>query len=111
MEILERYELILSQSLDELGPVAIPDDADKQFEVQALLAPDLGDILYRLTVEHSVAFTPFRETVIHLIGEPHQAMATQRARGYPEEPFAARLEHAHALILLALEMMPPDAPF
>ena len=111
MEILERYELILSQSLDELGPLAIPDDAERQFELQALLAPDLGDILYRLTIEHSVAFTPFRETVISLIAEPHQAMASRGSRGYTDGPFAAHLEHAHALILLALEMMPPDAPF
>lgn len=110
MEILERYELILSQSLDELGPLDLPTDLDQQFEAQAMLAPDLGDILYRLSVEHGVAFTPFRETVITLISEPQEAMAL-RGKGAPRRPFAADLEHAHALILLSLEMMPPDAPF
>jgi len=111
MEILERYELILSQSVNELGPLDLPADLDQQFETQALLAPDLGDILYRLSVEHGVAFTPFRETVIALISEPQEAMAA-RGKGSPSgRPFAEGLEHAHALILLALEMMPPDAPF
>lgn len=111
MEILERYELILSQALEELGPVDFPEEAEKQFEVQALLAPDLGDILYRLSVEHGVAFTPFRETVISLISEPREAMAAHRRGPGSERPFAVDLEHAHALILLSLEMMPPDAPF
>ncbi|MAG57758.1 MAG: hypothetical protein CMJ83_15835 [Planctomycetes bacterium] len=111
MELLERYELILCQALDELGPVDMPTERHKVFEVQAVLAPDLGDILYRLTVEHGVAFTPFRETVISLISEPSEAVARRSASAGLDGPFANDVEHAHPLILLALEMMPPDTPF
>jgi len=109
MEILDRYELILSQALQELGPLEIPAEQQEQFEFQAVTAPDLGDVLYRLTVEHAVAFTPFRETVISLITQRSEVATTPGLR--PGTPFAAHLEESHHLILLALEMMPPDAPF
>lgn len=111
MELLERYELILTQALKELGPVELPADAQKAFQVQAVLAPVLGDVLYRLTIEHGVAFTPFRESVINLIADRKPAIAGGSATGSRPRPFASKLEPVHPLILLALEMMPPDEPF
>lgn len=112
MELLERYELILTQGLKELGPVDLPKDSQKAFQVQAVLAPVLGDILYRLTIEHGVAFTPFRETTISLIADKKPALAGGKpAGGAPGRPFAHKLEAAQGLILLALEMMPADEPF
>lgn len=111
MDILDRYELILSQALRELGSLSMPEDQQEQFELQRTVAPDLGDILYRLSVEHGVAFTPFRETVITLISEPQKALTARKTRGGRPRPFAGDFEDAHGLILLALEVMPPDAPF
>lgn len=111
MELLDRYELILSQALDELGPLDLPDDQQEAFQTQALLAPDLGDILYRLSIEHGIEFTPFRETVISLISDHKPAMAANGSGKERSEPFAADLEEAHPLIILALEMMPPDCPY
>jgi hypothetical protein len=114
MELLQRYETILGQGLVELGPFSSPpDDPTPQtaLEVQAERAPDLGDILYRLTIEHGVPFTPFRETVISLISEPQEAVAAGARSKGGRRRFAADLEEAHPLILLALEMMPPDCPF
>ena len=111
MELLERYEVILNQALKELGPIELPKDSQKAFQVQAVLAPVLGDILYRLTVEHGVAFTPFRESVISLIADRKPALAPSGAPAPAPRGFAAALEASHPLILLALEMMPPDEPF
>lgn len=103
MNLLERYELILQQGIEELTPPEMPTDREKAFELQARLAPQLGDILYRLNIEHGVAFAPFRETVIGIIAEQHPADEAGR-------PFVEDLEALHPLILLALEMMPAEAP-
>ena len=110
MEILEKYELILDQALEELGHFDTLDYRENHLEIQALMAPRLGDIVYRLTVEHDVAFTPFRETVIGLIAERQEAVAPHNPNRETARPFAARIEYAHSLILLSLEMMPPDSP-
>ncbi len=109
MEILEQYELVLDQALSELSQLETPAELN-HLERQATLAPDLGDILYRLTVEHGIAFTPFRETVIALITERQEALHAHGLEGRGARPFAADVEHAHSLILLSLEMMPPDSP-
>jgi hypothetical protein len=113
MEILQRYELILAQALEELAALGLEADSDEGLDLDATLAPPFGDILYRLTVEHGVGFTPFRETVLSLISEsePHRAVAGSRSGRLPGRNFAASLAQAHGLIILALEMMPPDAPF
>lgn len=111
MELLERYELILMQGMKELGPVEIPADSKKAFQVQAVLAPVLGDILYRLCIEHGVAFTPFRETVIGMIADKKPALMGPGQAGSRPRRFAAKVEPAHGLILLSLETMPPDEPF
>lgn len=109
MQLLERYELILQQSLDELGEPKKTLTDEEAFDQQADLAPQLGDILYRLTIEHGVPFSNFRDTVIRLISEPTQAVT--KRDGAPLGLFAAALEPKHGLILLALEVMPPDAPY
>lgn len=113
MEILERYELILSQGLKELAGAEIASEESEGLDLEAMLAPVLGDVLYRLTIEHGVAFTPFRETVLALISEsqPHRAVAGPRSASSARRPFAADLADAHGLIILALEVMPPDAPY
>lgn len=111
MQLLERYELILQQALDELGHIAVPTTDEEAFDQQAELAPALGDILYRLTIEHGVPFTEFRDTVIRLISaEPSEKL--EGASSEPEQDaFARALEPRHGLILLALEVMPPDPPY
>ena len=104
VELLDRYELILTQAVEELGELEIPEDRKKAYELQAILAPTLGDILYRLTVEHGIEYTPFRETVIGLIADQDSVHAA------PDEVFAPESQDLHSLILLALEMMPADSP-
>ena len=113
MELLERFELILSQGLDELAQTQVDEESDSGLDLQALLAPTLGDILYRLTIEHGVSYTTFRDTVISLISEskPQRAVAGSRGTDGDGRPFAARLAKSHSLIILALEMMPPDTPY
>ncbi len=111
MELLARYELILTQALAELGPVTRPKSAEKAFEADAIAAPDLGDILYRLCIEHGVAYTPFRETVIKLISDPAPTARVSKSGQTRTKPFGDAMLADHALILLALEMMPPDLPF
>lgn len=111
MELLARYELILQQGLAELGPVRRPANIQKAFEADAMAAPDLGDILYRLCIEHGVAYTPFRESVIKLISEPAPMSRSSGTGQHRVKPFAADMAEDHALIVLALELMPPDAPF
>jgi hypothetical protein len=110
MELLSHYELILKQALRELGPVRRPKDVSKVFEVEAVAAPELGDIIYRLCIEHGVAYTPFRETVIKLLSDAAIPSAPMRRDSTPRKPFALRLSADHTLILLALELMPPDMP-
>jgi len=109
MNLLERYELILRQGIGELGPPEMPADREKAFELQGLLAPQLGDVLYRLTIEHGVAFAPCRETIIGLIAD-HRPIEMEREGEHGQRRFATDLEELHPLILLALEMMPAEAP-
>ncbi len=111
MEILAHYELILKQALRELGPLRRPQDATKVFEVEAVAAPELGDIIYRLCIEHGVAYTPFRETVIKLLSDAAIPSTAGRRDAGTRKPFAVRMGADHSLILLALELMPPDMPF
>ena len=47
MELLERYDLILNQGIDELGNLEMPEDKKKLFELQGLLAPRLSPSRYR----------------------------------------------------------------
>jgi hypothetical protein len=105
MEILDRYQLILRQGLDELKPALSPQKA-KAVAQQSEMAPQLGDILYRLCVEHGIEFNGFRESSIELISQEKPVMSAARRAG---KPFAAEFEKFHPLILLALETMPPDA--
>lgn len=111
MELLAHYEVILQQGLAELGPVKRPRSADKAFEADAVAAPDLGDILYRLCIEHGVSYTPFRETVINILATATTPPSPSSRSGQARvRPFADNIEADHALIVLALEMMPPDGP-
>lgn len=103
MKILERYELILEQGLQELGPLQVPENREEALRYQAGLAPLLGDIFYRLSIEHGMPFGPFRETVISILTEQ------EPEEGESAPPFASALEELHPLIQLALEMMPAEA--
>jgi hypothetical protein len=66
MELLDRYQLILRQGLSELKPEISPQPA-QAIQEQGEMAPALGDILYRLCIEHGVEFNGFRESAIELI--------------------------------------------
>ncbi|MSR75187.1 MAG: hypothetical protein EXS14_06945 [Planctomycetes bacterium] len=111
MELLAHYEVILHQGIEELGPVKRPASAEKALEADAMAAPELGDILYRLCIEHGTAYTPFRETVIKIISDPAPVAKASKNAGTRVRPFADSMHADHALIILALEMMPPDMPF
>jgi hypothetical protein len=111
MDLLARYEQILSQGLTELGPVQVPQDEKQAAALQVALASVLGDALYRLSIEHGVGYNPFRETVISLIADKKPALASRTGPARDTRPFAAKLSEHHALILLALEIMPPDTLF
>jgi hypothetical protein len=104
MELLDRYQLILRQGLTELKPSISPQPAQAAQE-QSEMAPALGDILYRLCIEHGVEFNAFRESSIELITKEKPVPAGGR-RG--SKAFGAGFERFHPLILLALETMPPD---
>ena len=106
MTLLKRYELILEQSMDELGPLEIPEERTAALELQSDLAPKMGDILYRLCIEHGVAYAPFRETVIAILADQKPAIVGHNEQ--PERVFAPRVEPVHPMILLALEMMPAE---
>jgi predicted secreted protein len=105
MELLDRYQLILKQGLSELKP-AISSQPARAAQEQSEMAPALGDILYRLCIEHGVEFNGFREASIQLISIEKPVPAGAR-RG--SKAFGAGLERFHSLILLALETMPPDS--
>ena len=105
MKLLERYDLILTQASAEMEVSELPENQEEAFEQQALLAPKLGDILYRLCVEHGVAFGPFREMVIAIIVDRRPSSIT----AVEAKSFAKDLIGVHPLILLALEMMPVEA--
>jgi hypothetical protein len=105
MELLEHYQLILRQGLAELNPTLSPQPAKAALE-QSDMAPALGDILYRLCIEHAVDFNAFRESSIELISQEKPVLSGVRRAS---KPFGAGFEKFHSLILLALETMPPDA--
>jgi predicted secreted protein len=105
MELLDRYQLILKQGLSELKP-AISAQPAQAAQEQGEMAPALGDILYRLCIEHGVEFNGFRDSAIELISKEKPVVAGAR-RG--AKSFGAGLERFHSLIVLALETMPPDA--
>lgn len=104
MELLDRYQLILRQGLTELKP-AISSQPSQALQEQTEMAPLLGDILYRLCVEHGVEFNAFRESAIELISKEKPVPAGARRSA---KSFGAGFERFHPLILLALETMPPD---
>ena len=104
MELLERYQLILRQGLDELKPTLSPQPAKAALE-QSEMAPALGDIIYRLCIEHGVDFNGFRDSTIELISQEKPVMSGARGAS---KAFGAGFEKFHPLILLALETMPPD---
>ena len=106
--ILIRYEHIILQALEELGPIEVPESSEQARELQGDLASTLGDVLYRLTIEHGVPFAPFRETVISILAGPEPASVAAFGKSSPR-PFAAAFETEHPLVLLALEMMPAEA--
>lgn len=97
MTFLERYELILTQGVQELRE-RVPEPPEGGWAVSA--AEDLGDILYRLTIEHGLPFATFRETVMGILLE--EADTPNRTR------FAPEVARWHGLIVLALEMLPID---
>src|SRR5262245_12408541 len=105
MELLERYQLILKQGLGELKPALSPQPA-KAAQEQSEMAPALGDILYRLCIEHGVEFNGFRESAIELISQEKPVPSGARRAS---KVFGAGFEKFHPLILLALETMPPEA--
>ena len=105
MELIDRYQLIIKQGLGELKP-ALSAQPAKAAQEQSEMAPALGDILYRLCVEHGVEFNGFRESAIELISQEKPVMSGARRQS---KPFGAGFEKFHPLILLALETMPPDA--
>jgi predicted secreted protein len=105
MELLDRYQLILRQGLTELKPEISTQPAQAAHD-QSEMAPALGDILYRLCIEHGVEFNGFRESAIELISKEKPVPAG--ARRAPKA-FGAGFERFHPLILLALETFPPDA--
>jgi len=107
MELIKRYEIMLQQALDELGPFEFPEDEELVQEVCDALAPAVADVLYRLSIEHGVSFAPFKETVIAILSGQQPALVAQGAKKEPR-PFAADLEPAHSMFILALEMMPTE---
>jgi hypothetical protein len=109
MTLLERYKLILEQGLAELGPQETPRNREHAFELQGIEAPRLGDILYRLCIEHGAPFAPFKETIIALVVDPRPLAARPELGGEDAEPFLSDLQDQHPLVLLALEMMPAEA--
>jgi hypothetical protein len=108
MELIDRYEEIVTQGIAELDPGMPSTEPTELAHQYNELAPRLGDILYRLCIEHAVFFNPFRQDVIDLICS-QKPVLTGKSRGKPA-PFAVAFEHFHPLIVLALETMPPD-PF
>ena len=108
MNILNLYEHILTQALAEIGPIEVQHDNEKALALQGELAPRLGDILFRLTIEFGVPFAPFRETLISIFSGEKTAEVTPAGESTPR-PFGSTLENSHALILLALEIMPAES--
>ena len=111
MDLLARYELIISQALTELNPPAISTEPAQAAQQHGELAFGLGDILYRLSIEHGVPFNQFRQDTIDLLTA--QRPVTARApkaggKGQTPPPFAASFAGYHPTILLALETMPQD---
>ncbi len=111
MELLERYELIFFQALNELNPPALSESAPELARQHGELAPPLGDILYRLAIEHGVPYNQFRRDSIELLvlQKPVTAPAGKRAAKKSAPEFAAAVQKYHPLLLLALETMPPDS--
>lgn len=102
MQIIERYQLILKQALDEMKPALAGQEPDEHTD----LAFALGDVLYRLCIEHGVEYNGFRDIAIDLISREKPVLSGARR---PSKAFGAGFEKFHPLILLALETMPPDS--
>ncbi len=109
MDLLERYEILLTQALAELGPVERSTDTKRAAQIQVALAPVLGDVIYRLSIEHDLPYNALRETIISLMTGVRPALAGRRPESGLPRAFAPKLEAHHSLILLALEVMPPDS--
>jgi len=107
MKLIERYEIMLEQALEELGPFEFPEDEQLLRDVRDALAPAVADVLYRLTIEHGVSFAPFKETVIAILSGQQPALVAHGAKQEPR-PFGANMEPAHSMFLLALELMPTE---
>ncbi len=118
MDLLERYEILLTQALAELGPVERSTATKRAAQIQVALAPGLGDVhrsprqgdvIYRLSIEHDLPYNALRETIISLMTGVRPALAGRRPESGLPRAFAPKLEAHHSLILLALEVMPPDS--
>jgi hypothetical protein len=102
VEIFDRYEGVLAQALVELDSLGLSDVTAGE------RAAKLGDILYRLSIEHGFEFNTFRESCIAAFAGPAPILIGRKTG--PPAPFAAATSKDHPLLLLAFEMMPPDQP-
>lgn len=102
VEIFDRYEGILSQAIAESAPSGAPAVTAGE------RAAKLGDVLYRLAIEHGVEFNAFRETCITAFAGPAPILVGRKVG--PPLPFGADVAKDQPLLLLAFEMMPPDQP-
>ncbi len=106
-EKIDRYELMLRQAIRECPVPSKENPASNPFEAMELQIPFLADILYRLSVEHGIEWNVFRSDVLDLL--THERTVNVAAKGSVKtRPFAADLKDTHALIVLALDAMPPD---
>jgi hypothetical protein len=105
VEIFDRYEEVLAQSLAELEASAIPSAGETTAGERAA---KIGDILYRLSIEYGFEFNTFREACIAAFAGPAPILIGRKSG--PPVPFAQAVAKDHPLLLLAFEMMPPDQP-
>lgn len=104
MDVFERFERILVLGTEELTEAALPSET-----TAGERAAKLGDVLYRLCIEHGVEWNGFREACIAAFAGPAPILIGRQGRA--PEPFAIAIAGHHPLILLALEMMPADPDF
>jgi hypothetical protein len=101
VDVFLRFEKILDQGVAELSAATLEPEA-----TAGERAAHLGDSLYRLCLEHGVAWNGFREACITAFAGPSPVFIGRA--GKAPEPFAKSVAAHQPLILLALEVMPAD---
>ncbi len=104
MDVFARFEKVLADGVSEQAAAGLAPEA-----TAGERASHLGDSLYRLCIEHGLDWNGFRAACITAFAGPAPILIG-REGGSPQ-PFAMALSPHHPLLLLALEVMPPDPEF